>query len=523
MYLAIISLWIGLLGLLGGVHSQCTPEQDYSNVISQADADAFNKCDTINGTISITLPSRTSLLSMDNIKHITGTLELLPAIYGTPFDVSTLSMKSLISVGAGVRIYYGSSLSTLNFPSLTTIGGDLSLKILHNLSTVTIPSLTSVGALEFDELPNLKTVNFSAGLQHITGYQDPQVEGSTYPYFLIINTSLTSISGLAFPTAELQITNNLDLQDVTIPVETVNCGPDVIGVDITVNPVLNLNLPNLKIINCTSSTFDISTLSIPALTTINGSLEIRPFYGTLFSAPSLISVSQGFDIEEGRLTNISLPALQTVGEFFFVNSNPAVLVENGLFMPNITNVTNFGITAGLDQQPACQVLDNYRCRGLMTGEYSCGGDFVNVAMDPGSCKDTYPAYGWTLAKKLKVGLGTALGTVAVVSVCMLGCWWWMRKRKARRCMAVGRKDETGEEGEELPKYRAEDDESGPIPPYETREAAWGEEGVNEAVAAGDAVSADERVQEPEAYESGMGGEEPQISNEGSREVVHDAI
>src|SRR5579871_4954246 len=95
--------------------------------MSQADVDAFNRCGTINGIISISLQNSTSIFSMDNIEHITGNLKMV-LFYSTAIvDMLTVAMKSLVSVGVDIRITYGQSLRSLSLPSLQPMAATLAL------------------------------------------------------------------------------------------------------------------------------------------------------------------------------------------------------------------------------------------------------------------------------------------------------------------------------------------------------------------------------------------------------------
>jgi hypothetical protein len=450
-------------------------------VMNQTDADALNLCETFNGTISVE-PYATNLISIPGVKHIIGDLW----IGANPSSknltgMSILSMQSLAFVDGTMDIGRISNLITLDLPALASVGQAFDIFENPSLSTVSLPNLTSVGTLTLNGLPSLIDLKFVAGIRNITGYTrgGPGSGSQGLPSQVTIqNTGLISLEGLLFSDiSRLAITDNA-LKNLTLSLESFNCAKDYSYMfDISRNYNMSLNLPNLTTINCEFVGLDdLSALNIPALSVVHGSVSFNNLTPNSFNAPKLLSVSDSIHFGQGSVQQINLPSLQTVGVGFSIDGTPAIYLENGVLLPNITNVSGMIVVGDNQNQPYCQILDNQRCRGLFTGYYSCGNEEVGVDSYPNNCRYTYLAYGWTRAKKLEVGLGISLGSLALLGF----IWLVYHNIKLQRAEeAATRASEYVELGstEQLPKYSQHDDDSGVIPPYEAY-------GSNETASAG---------------------------------------
>jgi hypothetical protein len=487
-------------------------------VTNQTDADALNLCETFNGTISVE-PYATNLISIPGVKHIIGDLW----IGANPSSknltgMSILSMQSLVFVDGIMDIGRISNLMTLDLPALASVGQAFDIYENPSLSTVSLPNLTSVGTLTLNELPSLIDLNFVAGIRNITGYTrgGPGSGSQVFPSQVTIqNTGLISLEGLLFSDIiGLTITDNA-LKSLTLSLESFNCANDYsYTVDISRNYNMSLNLPNLTTTNCELVGLDdLSALNIPALSVVNGSVSFNNLTPNSFTAPKLLSVSDSIHFVQGNVQQINLPALQTVGMKFSIDGTPAIYLENGILLPNITNVSGMIVDGDNWNQPYCQILDNLRCRGLFTGYYSCGNDEVSVDSDPNNCQYTYPVYGWTRAKKLEAGLGISLGPLALLGF----IWLVYHNIKLQRAEAAATRALENLElasTEQLPKYSQHDGDSGVIPPYNA-------DGSNETASAG--VSGEESdmvaaTTQERVYDRVHGGEPDVLRHEDARSV-----
>jgi hypothetical protein len=248
-----------------------------------------------------------------------------------------------------------------------------------------------------------------------------------------------------------------------------------------------MSFPYLKNLNCgLVNIAEIAALNIPILRSVNGSIWIHRG-GNLnrLDAPSLVSVARGVDIYPGNLEQINFPALQHIGGIFSAQDNPAEYVENGIYVPNLNNVTGgFTIDGAEGHDPTCNIFNNMICRGLLDGFYNwCGHDHVGIASDPNSCSDTYPIRDRTLAMKEGVGLGTTFGALSLAGIVV---WYYWRKRKHRaRAARESRELEPREleSVEQLPKYREQDiSNRGGLPAYRHKEV--GDDGTRGMVSEG---------------------------------------
>lgn len=441
--------------------ANCTvPAGTQATVQSQSDADGYNACDTITGNMYINVQNSTDILSMDNINHITGDLSVVSPANAS---MSVLSMKSLASVGGQMIIGSCPKLEVVELNGLSSVGQLMRLYDLPDLTTVNFSSLTSVGTLDFKGLLSLERLSFDAGLRQVTGFVRDNGLGAQNTTNIssvsFYNTSITAISGLVFTeVASLDLHYNYQLQDVTLSLESLNCPVQCF---LDQNPNLSLSLPNLTTIDCGDTFFEyIASLSIPVLSHINGTFGIGDNNRlTVFDAPSLVSISGGLTLGQGEISHINLPRLQTAHSID-IGDNPAIYSDNGIYFPNLVNVSGDFYIEG-NSQPSCQVLDNMRCRGVINGRYyQCGSETVDISSDPNECQYTYPAYGWTRAKKLAVGLGVSFGILALAG--LLFWAYWCYKKQSDRAKAAG----NIELQDQLPKYSQRDDsDGGSAPPY----------------------------------------------------------
>ncbi|RDL37808.1 putative sporulation-specific protein 2 [Venustampulla echinocandica] len=255
---------------------------------SAADAAALASCSTIAG--SIVLSSTVSgVVSIDGPQQIKG---------------------DIVCEDAGQLTSLGSS-------SIGTIGGTFRLTNLTLLSTLSMSDLTSVKALEWTALPALSQLTFPSVLSKANAV-------------LITNTFLSTLDGINLQTVgTLNINNNNRLKTFSTQVANITQ-----LVDISSNGQnLDVSFPNL--IWAANATFrNVSSIKLPSLATVNGSLG---FYGTnseSIIAPNLTTVgditksaSVGGSlalVANSALSNISFPVLKSVAGAVQVANNTAL-------------------------------------------------------------------------------------------------------------------------------------------------------------------------------------------------------
>ena len=270
--------------------------QATATINSQADATALASCSTISGSVLVS-SSAAGDISIDGPQQIKG---------------------SLICENAG-------GLTSLSSTSIGTITGDFTLTNLTLLSTLSMTDLVSVGTIGWTALPALSQLTFPATV-------------STATSVTISNTFLSTLDGINLDTVEtLQIDNNNRLKTFSTQVSNVTS-----SVNINANgDSLVVTFPNL--IWAANMTFrNVSSVSIPSLAVINGSLGFYGNYMTSICAPNLTAVgdtatgsgSLAF-VSNDKLANLTIPQLATVGGALQIANNTGL---SSISFPALTTV-----------------------------------------------------------------------------------------------------------------------------------------------------------------------------------------
>ncbi|KAG9235043.1 hypothetical protein BJ875DRAFT_542429 [Amylocarpus encephaloides] len=265
---------------------------------SQADASALANCATISGAIVIS-PSASGTISVDGPQQVVG-------------GFSALNAGNLVTLGS---------------TTITSIGGDFTLTNLTTLSTLSFGSLKSCKNIAWSALPALPELTFAATVSKATSV-------------VITNTFLSSLDGINLLTCEtLDINNNNRLNTFSTQIANVTnqLTIDSNGVNLAVS------FPNLMTV--ANATFkNASSITVPSLSTVSGSLG---FYGTNMesvSAPNLTSIggkTLGVDggglafVGNAKLANISMPRLNQVSGAFQIANNSAL---TAISFPSLSKV-----------------------------------------------------------------------------------------------------------------------------------------------------------------------------------------
>ncbi|KAF4625246.1 hypothetical protein G7Y89_g12928 [Cudoniella acicularis] len=274
--------------------------QATATVNSAADATALADCATISGDILIGT-SASGVISIDGPQQVTG---------------------NFICLNAG-------QLTTLSSKTISTIGGSFQLANLTLLSTLSFGSLASVNTIDWSALPALPGITFPSTFSQATSVT-------------ITNTFLSSLEGLnnLQTVATLNINNNNRLKAFTTAISNVTS-----ALSFAANgDSLSLSFPDL--VWAANVTFrNASSVDIPSLAYVNGSLG---FYGNSLSnvtAPNLTTVgyTTGNDragglafVDNDSLANITMPLLKAVGGAFQISTNSPL---PGISFPNLAQVS----------------------------------------------------------------------------------------------------------------------------------------------------------------------------------------
>lgn len=200
-------------------------------------------------------------------------------------------------------------MGSLSAPDLEEIGKTFDLNQLTILSTLSFPKLVKVDTINWIALPALQGLTFSnSGVQEVNMLH-------------IDNTELASLDGINLQVADtIYIGNNRFLQSVNMQLGNVtesltfsNNGADLVAEFPNLIWAYNITIRNL------------SSVAVPSLASVNGSLGFYGNYFESFSAPNLTNVGGSLAfVSNDKLSNITLPELTTVGGGFQIANNSAL-------------------------------------------------------------------------------------------------------------------------------------------------------------------------------------------------------
>ncbi|KAJ5231567.1 Protein ecm33 [Penicillium citrinum] len=314
-----------------------------TKIETQSDADGLNSCSTVKGDISVSSDFSGSL-SLSGVEKIDGDLTVNNATQLTSFSADSVS----------------------------EITGTFKLASLTTLSNLAFPKLDSVGSLDLKVLPALESLGFDTGVTSA---------GDVYIY----DTKLGSLDGISLETVgAFDIENNRYLKTVNV-----NNLKNATG-DITFASnydALEIELPNLgdgKNLTCRN----ISSISVPSLKKLSGSLG---FYGTDFKsfiAPNLTSTGDLVFMNNKKLSNISMARLEKVNGGFQIARNDKLQeidlpklerVTGAIDFSGKFNTVEFGslkeVSGGFNLQSTdgkfnCDTFDKMK-NDIIHGKYNC--------------------------------------------------------------------------------------------------------------------------------------------------------
>jgi len=254
-------------------------------------------------------------------------------------DCTTISGSVLVSTTAGGIINFdgpqkingdlivenNGAITTLESTSIATITGTFGLSNLTLLSTLQFSVLETVGTINWAALPALPALTFTKSV-------------STANSVTITNTFLSTLDGINLNTVDtLDINNNNRLKTFSTQVGNITT---LLNIDSN-GKLLDVSFPNL-IWAANMTLRNVSSVSIPSLATVNGTLGFYENYFPSLSAPNLTSVGNTANGQGGLafvanpdLANITIPMLQTVGGAFQIANNSAL---DAISFPTLTEV-----------------------------------------------------------------------------------------------------------------------------------------------------------------------------------------
>jgi len=278
-----------VLSVAAAQSSSCGVATATFTINAQADVTQIADCTTIAGSVVIG-ESTVGILNLDGPSAIDGSL-----IVSNVPNLTSLTSNSIGSIA-------------------TSKGSQFQLSGLTMLSTLQFTDLTNVGTIAWQALPALDKLTFPSFI-------------SKAGNVTIQNTFLSTLDGINLMTVgSLNINNNNRLTKFSTQVANITSSANIASN----GKLLDVSFPNL--IWAGELVFrNVSTVSIPSLAAVNGSLIFDENYFTGISAPNLTSVgntatgsgSLAF-VANSALTNITIPLLQTIGGGTQVANNSAL-------------------------------------------------------------------------------------------------------------------------------------------------------------------------------------------------------
>ena len=226
----------------------------------------------------------------------------------------TIALNGIQQITGDLTCQNAGQLTELQADQLGTIGGRFYLNNLTILSTLFFSSLNSVNEIYWVGLPALQGLNFPQGVSEAQNV-------------LISNTQLNTLAGIELNTVgNIDIDNNPYLQTVNVNEISTITG----SLNIAANfKMLEITFDNLQSAN--NMTFrNVSSVTMPSLSQVNGSLGFYSDTFQSFSAPNLTATGGALAfVDSPQLSNITMPRLTTVGAGFLIANNTNLKAING--------------------------------------------------------------------------------------------------------------------------------------------------------------------------------------------------
>lgn len=210
----------------------------------------------------------------------------------------SLEINGLGALTGDLTAKNASQLTSTSADALSSVGGALDFSSCSNLSALHFRELADVNAIKLMSLPALQSLEIGTGLSRSNDVQ-------------ISNTGLTSTDEINLEAVgALNMNNNRNLTCIEINrlrnvTKSVTMAAN--------NPGLAVSFPSLATA-ANLTIFNISSLSIPSLIDVSGSLSIYSSFMDSLSAPNITKVGKDLSLlTNARLLSLDLAQLQTIG------------------------------------------------------------------------------------------------------------------------------------------------------------------------------------------------------------------
>jgi len=280
---------ISAFALSGAFAATCSNSNGFQ-ITSQADLDALQNCQSIKGDV-VVVKDVPSLSLPDGLSAIQGDFLVAQAI----------------------------SMTSLTASSLESISGKFQLLNLTILSTLNMPRLISVGSIEWLTLPALRVYSTAV---------------ATASSVTVIDTRLEDLKGFNLKSVGLVNINNnrymkvISLGSLTSASTAISVAFNGASASVDLSSLLTVGNVSLN---------NVGDVLIPVLANISGSLSFDKCTSDKYAAPNLTLIQQSLSIiDNGALTEISMPMLQEVDGGFVIANNSQLQTVTGF--PKLSSV-----------------------------------------------------------------------------------------------------------------------------------------------------------------------------------------
>lgn len=290
--MSLLRVALPALAVAGSAYAACSNSAT-ATIENGGDATALATCTTFSGSIAVATGVSDDI-ALDGIKTIKGDL--------------------VVEGNSKIKRFGGANLESIT--------GKLTLDNVAELAALSFPKLTEVDSLTLKGLPNLRALEFTAGI-------------SKCDHLDIENTKLQNLEGIDLEeAADIFIANNNEIDSIAMSVTNIT---DFLTLSFN-NAEVNVSFPELESAN-NISLRAIGSLNIPALSKINtgdfGVFESDNLAS--LSAPNLTKIDGALVINNNKgLKNISFNALTDVGANLQIANNTNLHEITGL--PKLKNV-----------------------------------------------------------------------------------------------------------------------------------------------------------------------------------------
>lgn len=226
-----------------------------------------------------------------------------------------ISINGVAGITGDLRCSNASQLTSISAANLGTIGGRFDLQELQIMSTLAFSSLSGVNTINWIALPALQALNF--GGQGVTRANNVYIS----------NTGLTDLKGIELTAVgSMDINNNQYLKTINVN----NLANVTESLSFSANGLnLEIQFPNLE--SAANLTFrNVTSISMPSLSQVQGSLGLYSNYFDSFAAPNLTSTGNTIAvIDSSELSNLSFPSLERIGGGLQLANNSKLLDIDG--------------------------------------------------------------------------------------------------------------------------------------------------------------------------------------------------